>query len=389
MKKVYCPSCDSNDTYSFYEIDEIPIYSTTILNNKKEALAFPTGNIMLFFCRDCGFIFNAKFESDLLDYSISYEDQQGFSGTFSNYIREQADYLIKKYNLYNKSVLEIGSGKGDFLLLLRKLGKMTGIGIDPAFTGNRIEEDITGLKFIKDFYTNQYTNIKSDLICCRHTLEHIPNVFSFMNNVRTSAENNPNTIVFFEVPDVDRILNNFAFWDIYYEHCSYFSTRSFSTLFNLNKLNVLNIKKVYNDQYITIEAKPYFDDHITDIKQKKEIYGEELVSKFVNKIKQKISRWKKLLHEYQDNEIIIWGSGSKCVSFIKTLKIGNKIKSVIDINPYRHGYYLPSTGQQIVEPEFLIDNKPELLLIMNSIYEKEIKHMMNEMGVYTKILSLI
>jgi hypothetical protein len=31
------------------------------------------------------------------------------------------------------------------------------------------------------------------------------------------------TAVFFETPDAKRVLAEGAFWDIYYEHCSYFS----------------------------------------------------------------------------------------------------------------------------------------------------------------------
>ena len=93
MEKKICPSCGSSDTYYFYSINDVPIYSTTILNNIKEALAFPKGNIIMCFCNECGFIFNGEFNADLLDYSIPYEDQQGFSGTFSKYLQELAEYL--------------------------------------------------------------------------------------------------------------------------------------------------------------------------------------------------------------------------------------------------------------------------------------------------------
>ena len=29
--------------------------------------------------------------------------------------------------------------------------------------------------------------------------------------------------MFFQVPDMSRVLRDLAFWDIYYEHCSYFT----------------------------------------------------------------------------------------------------------------------------------------------------------------------
>ncbi|NJM57780.1 MAG: hypothetical protein HC857_10560 [Synechococcales cyanobacterium RU_4_20] len=37
-------------------------------------------------------------------------------------------------------------------------------------------------------------------------------------------------MVYFEVPDAERIFAERAFWDVYYEHCSYFSPPSLTAL---------------------------------------------------------------------------------------------------------------------------------------------------------------
>jgi 2-polyprenyl-3-methyl-5-hydroxy-6-metoxy-1,4-benzoquinol methylase len=391
MEKTICPSCMSINTHFFYEVYDIPIYSTTILSNKKDALNFPKGNVSLHFCKVCGFIFNNKFDPNLLDYSVTYEDQQGFSGTFLIFLEKLASYLLEEYNLYNKTILEIGCGKGDFLNLLNKLGNTKSVGIDPAFINERFEynNNEENFIFIKDFFSSNHQKIKNDMICCRHTLEHISDTASFMKNITLSANNNPDTIIFFEVPDVIRILKEHAFWDVYYEHCSYFSPGSLARLFKLNNLDPIKLRKVYNNQYLTIEARLLLDKppSILDIEESVS-QTKELVNKFKINIESKINNWKNEFENYDRNEIIIWGSGSKCVSFITTLKIQEKVKAVIDINPYRQGYYLPSIGHKIVNPEYLIENKPELLLIMNSIYEKEIKETVNELDVKTNIISL-
>ena len=59
------------------------------------------------------------------------------------------------------------------------------------------------------------------------------------------SEQNP-TLVFFEVPDTMRILREGAFWDIYYEHCSYFTPGSLArrfrrTGFDINELKTFSI----------------------------------------------------------------------------------------------------------------------------------------------------
>jgi hypothetical protein len=58
------------------------------------------------------------------------------------------------------------------------------------------------------------------------TLEHIAPTGDFVGAVRRAVGDDPQTVVFFQVPDVIRILKEQAFWDIYYEHCNYFSAGS-------------------------------------------------------------------------------------------------------------------------------------------------------------------
>ena len=60
----------------------------------------------------------------------------------------------------------------------------------------------------------------------------------------------------FELPDVLRVLRECAFWDIYYEHCSYFTPGSLARLFRSTGFEVLDVELDYDDQYILVEAKP-------------------------------------------------------------------------------------------------------------------------------------
>ncbi|MEM2960851.1 MAG: SAM-dependent methyltransferase, partial [Candidatus Bathyarchaeia archaeon] len=78
-----CPNCGSQGLSIFYKVKCVPVHSCIMLSTRREALAFPQGEITLGFCRECGFISNVAFEQSKLDYSSSYEDQQVFSFTFN------------------------------------------------------------------------------------------------------------------------------------------------------------------------------------------------------------------------------------------------------------------------------------------------------------------
>ncbi|GAF94206.1 unnamed protein product, partial [marine sediment metagenome] len=79
-----------------------------------------------------------------------------------------ASRLIKRYNLYEKDIIEIGCGKGDFLLLLCELGNNRGFGFDPSYENERSNSEVAGqITFIRDFYSERYASYQADLIYCR------------------------------------------------------------------------------------------------------------------------------------------------------------------------------------------------------------------------------
>jgi hypothetical protein len=79
--------------------------------------------------------------------------------------------------------------------------------------------------------------------------------------------------------------------------------------------------------------------------------------------------------------VAIWGSGSKCVSFLSTVGVRDDIAAVIDINPFRHGKFLAGSGQEVVAPESLIDQPVDAIFVMNPIYTGEIQAQLDQMGV--------
>ena len=55
---------------------------------------------------------------------------------------------------------------------------------------------------------------------------------------------------------------------------------------------------------------------------------------------------------------VVWGAGSKGVTFLNVLKSDGAIDYLVDINPYKQGLYVPGTGQQVVSPDMLAEIWP-------------------------------
>jgi len=152
-----CPSCNSRGLSIFYTVNDIPVHSCLLMPSKEEALKYPRGNLQLGFCPGCGFITNTLFDPGVHKYSTQYEETQGFSACFNAFAKSLAQKLVDKYDIHNKTILEIGCGKGEFLALMCQLGDNRGIGIDPAYVPERNPGGAASrIEFIQDFYSEKY-----------------------------------------------------------------------------------------------------------------------------------------------------------------------------------------------------------------------------------------
>jgi SAM-dependent methyltransferase len=294
--------------------------------------------------------------------------------------------------LHHKEILEIGCGKGDFLALLCELGDNRGVGIDPACVRERIVGEAAGrIEVIADYYSEKYSEQTGDFVVCRHTLEHIHSTLEFMSTVRRSVDGRPDTTVFFEIPDAGRVLRELAFWDIYYEHCSYFSPGSLARLFRRSGFEVRELAIDYGDQYLLIEAgpskRPSSQTHHLE-ESVERLSGE--VKIFAEGVRDRIATWRRGLQEHSANgkRVAVWGSGSKCVAFLTTLGVDDEVGSIVDVNPHRHGKFIPGAGREVRPPESLREYKPDMVVVMNPIYEDEIRQMLVDMELHPSLVSL-
>lgn len=387
-----CHSCGSQGVSIFYRLYDVPVHSVALITTPKLALNYPKGEISLGFCNECGFISNTTFDPDLVKYSSGYESTQVFSPTFNAFAHRLAAQIIERHNLYNKTVLEIGCGNGEFLSILCELGDNQGVGFDPAYESERSPNKAKKrFKVIKDYYSEKYIDYHADFVCCRMTLEHIQFTSDFVKMVRRSVGDRAETIIFFQIPDVTRILEDCAFEDIYYEHCSYFSPGSLARMFRKCGFDVIRLETDYEGQYLMIEAKPANQKPLLYLPQENDLETiGELVLSFENRCREKVFQWKKRIEDIRKSkgQIVIWGSGSKGVSFLTTLKIRDEIKFVVDVNPHRQVTYMPVTGQKIVSPDFLREYLPDFVIVMNSVYVNEIKKDLDRLGLSPQVLAL-
>jgi len=362
----------------------VPVYCNLLWTNQDAARKCPKGDIKLAFCPVCGHIMNIAFEPNLLNYGQVYENPLDYSPRFQAYGQSLAEELVELYGLNNKDIISIGCGKGVFLSMLCELGNNRGVGFDPSLQEKNMHLTVNSkIKLIKDYYSERYANYHGDLIVCRQMLEHIFDPKSFLKMLRHIIGKRLNTAVFFEVPNALNIFQKFFVWDIIYEHYSYFTPFSLSRVFSLSGFRVCDLAECFEGQFLGIHVLPSCkvarDFNAKPMSQINQIAS--YITSFAASYRSIVKKWRRKLEKMENKgqRVVIWGTGSKGVTFLNTFKNSN-IEYAVDINPEKQGKYVAGTGQQIVSSDFLQKYKPDVIIIMNPIYEREIRQFTKNLG---------
>lgn len=381
-----CPSCGTADPEVFHTQAGVPTNSCLLLETREAARSYPTGRLDLAACGACGFVANLAFDPALTTYSSAYEETQGFSPRFRAFAHDLAERWVERYDLRGRTVLEIGCGKGEFLAEMCELGVGHGIGVDPSYRPERLESRAADrMTFYRETYEAHHGALAADAVVCRHTLEHIGDVRAFMGTVRRALGDRHDVPVLFELPDAWRVLAEHAFWDVYYEHCSYFTAGSLARLFRQEGFRVLDLELVFDDQYLLIEALPddvpapgaplALEEDPAAVVAEARAYATRHAADIAER---------RATHRAWDADgrtAVVWGAGSKGVAYLTTLgDDAGLVAAAVDINPHKQGMFMAGTGHRIVAPEELVQLRPDLAVVMNPIYAQEIQQSLGALG---------
>ena len=383
-----CPVCHDGVLEPFLRIDSVPVVSTQLWPTRQDALDAPRGDLDLGVCRSCGMIRNLAFKPALVEYDAAYENSQHFSPAFSAYAAELARRLVDTYGLRSKVVAEIGSGKGEFLALLCEEGGNRGFGFDPTYDGQVDDHDAAErITFVRDYYSEAFSHVAADLVCCRHVLEHVDDPGAMLDTVRQAIAGR-GTPVYFEVPHAGYVLGPSGLWDFIYQHVSYFSPPTLRLLFERQGFDVADVRSSFDGQFLSIEARPGAapaGSPQPDPQAVAEVVGQ--VDALVRRYQATVERWTELVERRSyKGGVVLWGAGAKGVTFLNATGMVAGIDTVVDLNPRKHGSYIPGTGQQIVAPDELRSHPPDTVLVMNPIYRDEISRQLETMDLRPEVV---
>ena len=124
-------------------------------------------------------------------------------------------------------------------------------------------------------------------------------------------------------------------------------------MFRAAGYEILDLRLVYSDQYLLIEAKPCAKPSTKTFEIEESIEVQRArIANFKTKIEEQLGDWRKKLTALKqaNKKVVVWGGGSKSVGFLTNFADIGVIEYVVDINPNMKGNYIPGIGKQYQSP---------------------------------------
>ncbi len=357
MEKKFCPVCKSESLENVFNSEKQPLARYGLCKTEEESIKINRYDLEMLECSECGVIFNGKFSYENIDYrSENIQESRVFSPRIFKYMEESAENLKKKINLENELVIEVGCGEGFFLEKFKDSSKV--LGFEPSVEG--ILAKSKGIEINSEYFNTEidYKYVPK-LIILRQVLEHLKEPRKFVEAFKKLLEKNEKIgYLYIEVPNSNTTKKEKRFYDFYYEHYLYFTTKSLQALMEECGLRVVECKEEFDKEIISILCE-------TDKNKKSH-------EDTYNDAREKISA--AILERLKDKKIIAgWGTAGSGSALLNICNFKtDKIKYVIDSDIRKQGKYMAGTGQLVVSPEFFSNKNIDCILILSQFHKKDI-----------------
>jgi hypothetical protein len=114
------------------------------------------------------------------------------------------------------------------------------------------------------------------------------------------------------------------------------------------------------------------------------------VERFAAELPPRLDAWRARLRAVAagGGRAVVWGGGSKGVTYVNTLQVGDDIAAIVDINPHMQGKYIAGAGNEIVAPERLRKIRPDVVFLMNPIYRGEVRAELDRLHVDAEVVAV-
>jgi len=383
-----CLVCASADVEEVLDLGETAL-ANKFLTREELSKPEPKYPLRLGFCRNCT---HAQL-LDIVPPAEMFEDYlyiSAASDTLKDHLYEISDVVVARRRLGERDlVVDVGCNDGTLLRGFRRHHVRT-LGVDPA--RNLAARDSEIERYVGFFGPDSAKEIvakwgQASVITLTNVFPHIQDLRGFGKAVKTVLA--PGGALVIEAVYLTDLFEQDAFDTIYHEHVSYWSLGPMVRLFQDMELQVVSAERlpVHHGQLRVFvqrkgEAQP--NRSVSDLLAEEWAKGlrdrrtYQAFSERVMLIKQSLLRTLRDL-KAAGKRVVGYGAPAKGNTLLSFLEIGpDLIEYIVDRSPLKQGLYTPGTHIPVVRTERLLEDQPDVVLLLAWNFVDEILRQQTE-----------
>ena len=388
-----CRICSGSDLLPILSFGQTPLANALVPADRANQVE-PTYPLNLALCRQCALV-------QILETVPAAElfSQYPYFSSYSDSLLTHAEALAERFwherGLGLRSlVLEVGSNDGYLLKHFAERGVPV-LGIEPAENIAAVAQ-AEGIETIREFFGAELAGrlradgIRPDLICANNVLAHAEYLNDFVSGLALLLHGEATAEI--EVPYIRDLIEQCEFDTIYHEHRCYFSLTSLSRLFARHGLAIVKVERIPlhgGSLHVSVApkgARPPDPSVATMLAEEHEwgIAAPQRYRAFADRVASLRVELVDQLDRLRNSgkRIVAYGAAAKGVMLLSYCGIGREhLDYVVDRSPHKQGRLLPGTRLPILEPEQLLTDQPDYVLLLAWNFADEI---INQQAEYTR-----
>lgn len=389
-----CQSCRNGGLVEILDLGEQPICNK-FLDDKSELGTENVYPLKLAYCPECYLVQLTEVPplSEVFDEDFNY--LSGSTPDHVDHFEQLAEHVVENYQLKEDShIVDIGSNDGTFLRSFGQRGYEP-LGVEPADKPAKIanEEGIPTLNERFETAVSEVLEVSDGdvgAVTGMNVLAHTDDIHGFLEGVNTLLSASDDAIFLSQSHYLPELIEGCEYDTIYHEHARYFTLSSIQNLFQYHDLEVFDVERsdFYGGSIIVYAAHESDDRHVTSAVEKM-LDGESrfrdgnTYRKFATKVEENRSELRELIHnlDAEGKQIVGVGAPMKSSTLLNYCGFDNDVIDYItEVNELKIGTYTPGTHIPVVEEERLLEDDPDVALILSWNVADRIKTKLREKG---------
>ena len=387
--RTTCRACGSGKLSTFLNLGDLP-HSDGLLREADLEKPEPRYPLDVAFCELCTLVQILKTVPPEELFQRDYPYYSSFSDALLEHSRMNVEARIGHRELdANSFVVELASNDG-YLLQYYKEHGIEVLGIDPAEGPVKAAME-KGIPSMCTFFGKQLAEQlagegkRADVIHANNVLAHVPDTNGFVQGIGALLKDDGVAVI--EVPYVKDLIDHCEFDTIYHEHLCYFSVTALVALFKQNGLSLNHVEHLEihgGSLRLFVEPTENVQESVRDFLRDETSQEVDHLSYYENFSSQVVAiknRLNELMTDLkrQGKTLAAYGAAAKGAIMLNYADVGTDlIDFVADKNVHKQGRFMPGVHVPIVDPERVLGEMPDYVLLLPWNFKKEILEQQSE-----------